>query len=150
MKLEIDIVVCKDNFRLDSKIANIVIKFGDLSKLSLSYTPVPILNFNKFKRSPERIIREINKGIHSIVFESSNTTTGLSFWSGFGFDSIETHHIFWIDKEDLSKLKLRKDQRAIVNGELGRKKVKYKVKKTSREKSQMEYRKRAYYGKCKK
>jgi hypothetical protein len=148
MKLEIDIVVCKDNFRLDSKIANIVIKLGNLSKLSLSYTPVPILNFNKFKRSPERIIREINKGIHSIVFESSNTITVLSFWSGF--DSIETHHIFWIDEEDLSKLKLRKDQRAIVNGELGRKKVKYTVKKPSREKSQMEYRKRAYYGKCKK
>ena len=83
MKLEIDIVVCKDNFRLDSKIANIVIKFGDLSKLSLSYTPVPILNFNKFKRSPERIIREINKGIHSIVFESS-----ILLFYHFGLDLV--------------------------------------------------------------
>ena len=147
MKLEVDITVCKDNFRLDSKIVDIVIKLGDLSKLSLSYTPVPILSFNKFKRSPERIIREINKGINSIVFKS----TDLSLWCGYGgfFNSTEEHHIFRIDEEDLSKLKLRKDQRAIVNGELGRKKVKYTVKKLSREKSQMEYRKRAYYGKCK-
>ena len=135
MKLLTRIFVYKNKLCL---VTRITINFG--GNLALSFIPRPFLSFNKFKREPRRIIREINKGIlqyNNPDFSYSEINVNYKIYN------------YWIDYADLSKLKLQKDLRKKVNEVLeGYIKKKY-VKKPSREKSQMEYRKRAYYGKCK-
>ena len=69
-------------------------------------------------------------------------------WTYFEWEKIEKE--FEIGYFDLFKVRFSREQRQIVEKELnGKLKTTY-TKNPSKPKSQMEYRLRAYYGKCKK
>ena len=103
------------------------------------------LNFHKFGRSSERIVRELNKYVRSINFLHSSDYIDRSFYAAYDI-TVETH-VLWIDSSDLYRVKFSLEQRKIVKKALdGNLKFSHNPPKP---KSDMEYRKRAYYGKCK-
>lgn len=147
MRLEVDITVYKRRISpLRVTLEKITIKLGDESDRSLSYSPKSPINFAKFKRDPGRIIRELNRGADNLRIESNQDV--WSTWTSY--DYLEVHYIYWIDSRDLMKVRMRKDMKNTVNAWIGYSIVKEYKPKPSREKSQMEYRKRMYNGKCKK
>jgi len=105
------------------------------------------LNFHKFGRSSERIVRELNKYVKSINFLHS---PDYMAWSSYAYDITEETHVLWIGSSDLDRVKFSSEQRRIVEKALNEKLKTTYTHNPSKPKSQMEYRKRAYYGKCKK
>jgi hypothetical protein len=69
-------------------------------------------------------------------------------WPGWGYEEIEKE--FEISSSDLLKVKFSREKFRIVERELDGKLRTTYTRNPSKPKSQMEYRKRAYYGKCKK
>lgn len=102
------------------------------------------LNFRKFRRSSERIVRELNKYVRSINFLQSP-----DYMTWYSYDIAEETHVLWIGSSDLDRVKFSSDQRKIVRRALDGKLKRDFTHNPSKPKSDMEYRKRAYYGKCK-
>ena len=69
------------------------------------------LNFHKFERSSERIVRELNKYVRSINFLHS---PDYRVWSSFDYEITEETHVFWIGSSDLDCVKFWLEQRKIV------------------------------------
>ena len=106
------------------------------------------ITFQKFGRTTERIIREINKNLSSIIFLQH--ASDFIAWSTYSYAS-EITYVFYLGSADLERIKFSREQRKIVKRALdGNLKSLYTTRNPSKPKSQMEYRKRAYYGKCKK
>ena len=105
------------------------------------------LNFHKFGRSSERIVRELNKYVRSISCLHSSDYIDRSFYAAYVFTK-ETH-VFWIDSSDLYRVKFSLEQRKIVKKALDGNLKRDFSHNPPKPKSDMEYRKRAYYGKCK-
>ena len=101
------------------------------------------LNFHKFGRLSERIVRELNKYVSSINF--LHFPDYYMAWSS----DITEDYVLWIDSSDLDRVKFSLEQREIVKKALDGKLKKDFTHNPSKPKSDMEYRKRAYYGKCK-
>lgn len=104
------------------------------------------LNFHKFKRSSERIVRELNKYVRSINFLQS---PDYMAWPSYSYDITKETHVLWIYSSDLDHVKFSLEQRKIVRKELDGMLKRRFSRNPSKPKSDMEYRKRAYYGKCK-
>lgn len=104
------------------------------------------LNFHKFRRSSERIVRELNKYVMSINFLPSSNYIA---WTSYAYDITEETHVLWIGFSDLDRVKFSLEQRKIVKKALDEKLKRDFSHNPSKPKSDMEYRKRAYYGKCK-
>lgn len=105
------------------------------------------ITFQKFGRTTERIIREINKNLSSITFLQH--TPDLLIWSTNSFAYIEITYVFYLGSADLERIKFSGEQRKIVKKALDGKLRTTYTRNPSKPKSDMEYRKRAYYGKCK-
>jgi hypothetical protein len=102
------------------------------------------ITFQKFGRTTERIIREINKNLNSITFLHPD----FMAWSSSSCDSVEITYVFYLGSADLERIKFSGEQRKIVKKALDGNLI--YTRNPSKPKSDMEYRKRAYYGKCKK
>ena len=102
------------------------------------------ITFQKFGRTTERIIREINKNLSSITFLHSD------FMTWYSYDSVEITYMFYLGSADLERIKFSGEQRKIVKRALDGNLKSLYTRNPSKPKSDMEYRKRAYYGKCKK
>ena len=146
MKLPVDVTVYKRfESQQYSRIETIKISFLNLH---IIYSPKkPLVNFAKFKRTPERIIRLLNREPNKIILE---TPSDIWLWSDWNEDKIIHHHFLQIDSYDLLKVKLRKEQRKIINREIDEVIKRRFIHNPPKKASEMEYRKRAYYGKCKK
>jgi len=100
---------------------------------------------HKFRHSSERVVRILNmykKGINFLrVLDNF-----IVRWT----DLEEIEKEFEISSFDLVKVRFSREQRRIVEKALDGKLKTIYTKNPSKPKSQMEYRKRAYYGKCKK
>ena len=146
-QLEVDILVL-ESFLKDkkySRVKRISISLGKEAKHRLICILNCSINVHKFKRTSSRIIREFNKNIvGGVVVESVR-----GYWSYYG-GLLERHYSCEICSSDLSKIKLNKSYRNIVKSELNRRILKEYVKNPSKPVSEMELRKRFYYGKCKK
>lgn len=105
------------------------------------------ITFQKFGRTTERIIREINKNLSNITFLQH--TPDLLIWSTNSFTSIEITYVFYLSSADLERIKFSGEQRKIVKKALDGNLKNLYTRNPSKPKSDMEYRKRAYYGKCK-
>ena len=70
-------------------------------------------------------------------------------WSSYAYDITEETHVLWIGSSDLDRVKFSLEQRKIVKKALEGKLKRDFTHNPSKPKSDMEYRKRAYYGKCK-
>ena len=99
------------------------------------------ITFQKFGRTTERIIREINKNLSSITFLQH--ASYFMVWSNYSY-------VFYLSSADLERIKFSGEQRKIVKRALDGNLKNLYTRNPSKTKSQMEYRKRAYYGKCKK
>ena len=129
---------------LRSTVQSIEITLSETCKLVVTIQRP--LNFHKFGRSSERIVRELNKYVRSINFlHSSDYMT----WSSYAYDFTEETHVLWIGSSDLDRVKFSLEQRKIVKKALEGKLKRDFTHNPSKPKSDMEYRKRAYYGKCK-
>ena len=107
------------------------------------------ITFQKFGRTTERIIREINKNLSSITFLQHDSS--FIAWWYTSYASAEITYVFYLGSADLERIKFSGEQRKIVKKALdGNLKSIYYTRNPSKPKSDMEYRKRAYYGKCKK
>ena len=104
------------------------------------------LNFYKFGRSSERIVRELNKYVRSINFLQSPYYMNGYFHD---YNTTEETHVLWIDSSDLYRVKFSLEQRKIVKKVLDGNLKRDFSHNPPKPKSDMEYRKRAYYGKCK-
>ena len=89
-----------------------------------------------------RVLNLYKKGINFLRVQD------YSAWKSWGWEEIEKE--FEISSSDLFKVRFSREQKQIVENALDSKLKKTYTKNPSKEKSQMEYRKRAYYGKCKK
>jgi hypothetical protein len=99
---------------------------------------------HKFRYSAERVVRilNLNKEGIGVIRDYYSIQT---YW-----ELEKTEEEFEISSFDLFKVRFSGEQRRIVEKALdGKLKTTY-TKNLSKPKSQMEYRKRAYYGKCKK
>lgn len=126
---------------LRSTVQSIEITLSETCKLAVTIQRP--LNFHKFGRSSERIVRELNKYVRSINF--------LHYSSYYmpSYDITRETHVLWIGSSDLDRVKFSLEQRKIVKKELNGKLKRDFSHNPSKPKSDMEYRKRAYYGKCK-
>ena len=105
------------------------------------------ITFQKFGRTTERIIREINKNLSSITFLQH---PDFMVWSPYSCDSVEITYVFYLGSADLERIKFSGEQRKIIKKALDGNLKSLYTRNPSKPKSDMEYRKRAYYGKCKK
>ena len=126
---------------LRSTVQSIEITLSETCKLAVTIQRP--LNFHKFGRSSERIVRELNKYVRNINFLHS---PDYMAWSS---DITEETHVLWIGSSDLDRVKFSLEQRKIVKKALDGKLKRDFSHNPSKPKSDMEYRKRAYYGKCK-
>ena len=129
---------------LRSTVQSIEITLSETCKLVVTIQRP--LNFHKFGRSSERIVRELNKYVRSINFLHS---PDYMAWSSYAYDITEETHVLWIGSSDLDRVKFSLEQRKIVKKALDGKLKRDFTHNPSKPKSDMEYRKRAYYGKCK-
>ena len=106
------------------------------------------ITFQKFGRTTERIIREINKNLSSITF-LQHTSDFIAWQPTYSYAS-EITYVFYLDSADLERIKFSREQRKIVKRALDGNLKSLYTRNPSKPKSDMEYRKRAYYGKCKK
>ena len=88
-----------------------------------------------------------HKYVRSINFLHSSDYLDRSFYAAYDI-TVETH-VFWIDSSDLYRVKFSLEQRKIVKKALDRNLKRDFSHNPPKPKSDMEYRKRAYYGKCK-
>lgn len=105
-------------------------------------------DFRKFKRTPERIIHEINKNLKNIQLFSSSGGYYYAAWAPYEYEA--TGYVVYLGESDLEKIKLKKEEKNKIRNALNAIPKKGYVYNPSKDKSEMEYRKRAYYGKCKK
>ena len=105
-------------------------------------------DFRKFKRTPERIIREINKNLENIQFFSTSGGYYYAAWAPYEYEA--TDYVVYLEESDIEKVKLEKERKNKIRNALNTKPKKGVVYNPSKDKPEMEYRKRAYYGKCKK
>ena len=103
------------------------------------------ITFQKFGRTTERIIREINKNLSSITFLQH--ASDFMAWSTYSY--VTTYVYFYLGSADLERIKFSGEQRKIVKRALDGNLKSLYTRNPSKPKSDMEYRKRAYYGKCK-
>ena len=129
---------------LRSTVQSIEITLSETCKLVVTIQRP--LNFHKFGRSSERIVRELNKYVRSINFLHSPDYMALA---SYAYDITEETHVLWIGSSDLDHVKFSLEQRKIVKKALDGKLKRDFTHNPSKPKSDMEYRKRAYYGKCK-
>ena len=130
---------------LRSTVQSIEITLSETCKLVVTIQRP--LNFHKFGRSSERIVRELNKYVRSINF--LHHSSDYMVWSSYAYDITEETHVLWIGSSDLDRVKFSLEQRKIVKKALDGKLKRDFSHNPSKPKSDMEYRKRAYYGKCK-
>lgn len=128
---------------LRNTVRSIEITLSETCKLAVTIQSP--LNFNKFRRSSERIVRELNKYVRSINFLHSPDDMA---WSSYNYGITEETHVLWIGSSNLDRVKFSLEQRKIVKNALNGK-LRDLVINPSKPKSDMKYRKRAYYGKCK-
>ena len=129
---------------LRSTVQSIEITLSETCKLVVTIQRP--LNFHKFGRSSERIVRELNKYVRSINFFHF---PDYMVWSSYAYDITEETYVLWIGSSDLDRVKFSLEQRKIVKKALDGKLKRDFSHNPSKPKSDMEYRKRAYYGKCK-
>ena len=129
---------------LRSTVQSIEITLSETCRLAVTIQRP--LNFHKFGRSSERIVRELNKYIRNINFLHSPK---YADWYSHAYDITEEIHVLWIGSSDLDRVKFSLEQRKIVKKALEGKPNRDFTHNPSKPKSEMEYRKRAYYGKCK-
>ena len=106
------------------------------------------ITFQKFGRTTERIIREINKNLSSIIF-LQHVSDFIAWLPTYSYAS-EITYVFYLGSADLERIKFSREQRKIVKRALDGNLKSLYTRNPSKPKSDMEYRKRAYYGKCKK
>jgi hypothetical protein len=104
------------------------------------------IDFHKFDRSAERIVRELNKYVRSI---NIIRPPDYMAWSSYSYDIVEETFVLWIGSSDLDNVKFSGEQRKIVKRALDGKIKDLYTRNPSKEKSQMVYRARGYRGKCK-
>lgn len=104
-------------------------------------------SYHKFKRTAPRIIHEVNKNLDTTTFHRETH----EMWSSY-YNEEELECFLYIDSSDLSNIRFSESQRREIKEALDRQiKTKYQTSHNpSKSPSQMELRKRAYYGKCKK
>jgi hypothetical protein len=102
-------------------------------------------DFRKFKRTPERIIHEINKNRRNIQLFSYGY---YSAWIPYEYEA--TNYVVYLEESDIEKVKLKMEEKNKIRNSLNVIPKKGAVYNPSKDKPEMEYRKRAYYGKCKK
>ena len=103
------------------------------------------IGFHKFRCTAERIVREINKNISEVAFYNPQyMDVDHEVWMTSTEDDTCT---FYLESPDLDKIKFSREHMKIVRKEL-EERYTY-TKNPSKPKSDMEYRKRAYNGKCK-
>jgi hypothetical protein len=107
------------------------------------------ITFQKFGRTTERIIREINKNLSSITF-LQHSTDFIAWWYTYSYAYPEITYVFYLGSADLERIKFSGEQRKIIKRALDGNLKSLYTRNPSKPKSDMEYRKRAYYGKCKK
>jgi len=129
---------------LRSTVQSIEITLSETCKLAVTIQRP--LNFHKFGRSSERIVRELNKYVRSINFLHSPDYMDCAVYA---YDITKYTHVLWIGSSDLDSVKFSLEQRRIVKKALDGKLMRDFSHNPSKPKSDMEYRKRAYYGKCK-
>lgn len=140
MKLKVKVTILKKKSTPSSIIQRLEIFLNDKTKIVL-HLQRPTSS-HKFRHSPEKIVRVLNlykKGIEFLsvqVYYNSWTT----------WDCVDIKKEFEISSSDLLKVRFFREQRRIVEKALD---GKIYIKNPSKPKSDMEYRKRAYYGKCK-
>lgn len=127
-----------------STVQSIEITLSETCKLAVTIQRP--LNFHKFGRSSERIVRELNKYVRSIIFLPSPDYMDRS---SYAYDIMKEAYVLWIGSSDLDHVKFSLEQRKIVKKALNGKLKRDFTHNPSKPKSDMEYRKRAYYGKCK-
>jgi hypothetical protein len=147
MRLEVDLMVYKRRLSpLRVTLEKITIKLGNESTHILTYFPQSPINFSKFRRKSERIIRELSRGAKKLRIESPSDI----IWSKWvNYEYLEAHYVCWVDSEDLMKVGMGRELKSVVKSFINRRITKIYTRNPSKPKSDMEYRKRAYYGKCK-
>ena len=144
MRLEVKITILRKKPTSSSIVHSLVIFLNNQTKIIL-YLQRPISS-HKFKYSSERLVRVLN--MYKKEIEFLRIQDCYDVWTYFEWEKIEKE--FEIGYFDLFKVRFSREQRQIVKKELnGKLKTTY-TKNPSKPKSQMEYRMRAYYGKCKK
>ena len=154
MRLETKVKVIKESqfFLVDDgkKVAHNIVQSLEVTLSEncrfVVYLQRPI-TFQKFGRTTERIIREINKNLSSITFLQH--TSDFIAWPTYSYAS-EITYVFYLGSADLERIKFSREQRKIVKRALDGNLKSLYTRNPSKPKSDMEYRKRAYYGKCKK
>ena len=144
MILRIKVTILRKISTLSSIVQSLEIFLNDQTKIML-HLQRPTSS-HKFRYSSERVVRVLNmykKGINFLRIQNY-----YSAWRSWDWEEIEKE--FEISSSDLFKVRFSTEQRQIVENALDGKLKKTYTKNPSKEKSQMEYRKRYYYGKCKK
>lgn len=144
MRLKVKVTILREKSTSSSIVEGLEIFLNDGVKIML-HLQRPISS-HKFRYSLERIVRALN--LHKKGIGFFRVQECYNAWTSWGWERIEKE--FEISSSDLFKVKFSRDQRQIVEKELDGKLRKIYTKNPSKPKSQMEYRKRAYYGKCKK
>ena len=143
MRLKVRVTVLRKNSTPSSIVQSLEIFLNDQTKIMLYLRPT---SSHKFRYNSEKVVRVLN------LYKK-----GIDFWmvrddyydwrTSWEWEEIEKE--FEISSSDLFKVRFSGEQRRIVEKALdGKLKTTY-TKNPSKPKSQMEYRKRAYYGKCK-
>ena len=144
MRLKVKVTILRKRPTLSSIVQSLEIFLNDQIKITL-YLQRPTSS-HKFRYNSERVVKILNlykKGINFLRVQDC-----YGSWTSWDWE--ETEEEFEISSFDLFKIRFSREQRQIIEKALvGKLKTTY-TKNPSKPKSQMEYRKRAYYGKCKK
>lgn len=143
MRLKVKVTILRKRYTPSSIVQSLEIFLNDQTKIML-YLQRPTSSY-KFRHSSERVVRALNMYKKGIEFLRVQEYYGR--WTSW--DCVDAEKEFEISSFDLFKVRFSREQRRMVEKALdGKLKTTY-TKNPSKPKSDMEYRKRAYYGKCK-
>ena len=144
MKLKAKVTILRKRSTPSSIVQSLEIFLNDQTKIML-FLQRPTSS-HKFRHNSEKIVRVLNmykRGINFLRVRDCYDT-----WTSWEWEETEKEFEIW--SSDLSKIKFSGEQRKIVKRALDGNLKSLYTRNPSKPKSQMEYRKRAYYGKCKK
>ena len=144
MRLKVKVTILKKRSTPSSTIQSLDIFLNDQTKIVL-HLQRPTSS-HKFRHSSEKVVRVLN--LYKKGIEFLEVRDYFSTWIGWDWEEIEKE--FEIGSSDLDRVKFSLEQRKIVKKALDGKLKRDFSHNPSKPKSDMEYRKRAYYGKCKK
>ena len=143
MILKVKVTILRKRSTLSSIVRSLEIFLNDQTKIML-HLQRPISS-HKFRHSSGKIMRILN--LYKKGIEFLRVRDDYDWWTSWEWEEIEKE--FEIGSSDLDRVKFSLEQRKIVKKALDGKLKRDFSHNPSKPKSDMEYRKRAYYGKCK-